>query len=352
MTDNLHKSFVRPFDTILTAMQSLSESNCEICLVVDQKQQLLGTVTDGDIRRAILQNLSTDTPTKDILNPSPVTAHLTDSKIYILQKMNSAHIRRIPVVNDSGIVMSLIFLEDLLQPHTKSKNWVFLMAGGFGTRLHPLTKEIPKPLLSIGNKPLLETIICNFLNHNFNRFYISVNYKAKMIQDYFGDGSRWGAEIRYVNEDAPMGTAGSLKLIKEPPSDPMIIMNGDLLTQVNSELLLDFHHQENAYATMCVREYDLQVPFGVVELKDHCIKSIDEKPLRRFFVNAGIYVINPEIIDLIPKNTYYDITTLFEKLIELGHKVPVFPVREYWLDIGRIDDLERARRDFDSVFGS
>jgi NDP-sugar pyrophosphorylase family protein len=243
-------------------------------------------------------------------------------------------------------------LLDYLLEAPERENWVVLMAGGLGTRLAPLTDNCPKPLLKVGNKPILETIIENFISHGFKRFYLSVNYKAEMIEEYFGDGSRWGAEIRYLREDKKMGTAGALGLIPEPLTQPFLVMNGDLLTKVNFSQLLNFHQEQNAHATMCVREYDFQVPYGVVSVDKHRIKSIEEKPVHRFFVNAGIYVLDPEAVSLIPADMPYDMTSLFEQMTANEREVIAFPVREYWLDIGHRDDFERAAGDFARIFAS
>ena len=222
------------------------------------------------------------------------------------------------------------------------------MAGGLGSRLQPLTEDKPKPLLSVGDKPILETILESFIEQNFRRFYISVNYKADAIKKHFADGGRWNAEIRYLEEETRLGTAGALDLIPERPELPLLVMNGDLLTRVNFRDLLDYHLDQKAQATMCVREYDFQVPFGVVEIEDHHILSIDEKPVHRFFVNAGIYVLEPGLIDLIPKGEYFDMTDLFARAIEKGHETQAFPIHEYWIDVGRIDDLDRANHDHEN----
>jgi len=224
------------------------------------------------------------------------------------------------------------------------------MAGGMGTRLRPLTNDQPKPLVSVGNKPLLETIIETFVQQNFHQFYLSINYKAEMIKSHFTDGAKWNAEIHYLEEDQRLGTAGSLSLLPEQPDEPAIVMNSDLLTRVNFQQLLDYHKQHKAKATMCVREYDFQVPFGVVEIEDNQITGIDEKPVHNFFVNAGIYVLEPEVLKLLRKNEAMDMTQFFERIILAGLKTSAYPIHEYWLDIGQKDDFLRANRDFGKVF--
>jgi NDP-sugar pyrophosphorylase family protein len=228
---------------------------------------------------------------------------------------------------------------------------VVLMAGGMGRRLHPITCDCPKPLIQVGNKPILETILENFIAHGFRRFYISVNYKAEMIKKHFGDGGRWGVEIRYIDEEFALGTAGPLGCLPERSAAPIIVMNGDILTQVNFHQLLAFHAEHRSKATMCVREYDFQIPYGVINLQHHRLVDIEEKPVQRFFVNAGIYALEPEVISMIPKNKHCDMPGLFKEVLQQGYETAAFPVREYWMDVGRIDDLERAKLEYSEVFG-
>lgn len=224
------------------------------------------------------------------------------------------------------------------------------MAGGLGTRLRPLTQDIPKPLLKVGNKPILETIIKNFANHGFVNITISLNYKGEMIKDYFGDGSNFGVNIDYVEENMRLGTAGALSLIENKPNEAFFVMNADLLTDVNFSHLLDFHSFSNSDATMCVREYEYQVPYGVIEVEESNVTSIVEKPIQKFFVNAGIYVLSPKVFDYIPKNEFYDMPTLFNTFIEKEKRVISFPIHEYWLDIGRMSDFEQAQSEYFRVF--
>jgi NDP-sugar pyrophosphorylase family protein len=224
------------------------------------------------------------------------------------------------------------------------------MAGGLGSRLQPLTNECPKPMLRVGNKPILETILDNFIDYGFQRFYFAINYKADIITEHFGNGSKWGVDIRYLHEDRRLGTAGALSLLPEKIIDPLVVMNGDLLTKTNFKQLLDFHSLQAGLATMCVSEYDFQVPYGVVRTKDSRILGIDEKPIHRFFVNAGIYVLEPAALKSIPSATYFDMPSLFDCIIAIDFDTSVFPVREYWLDIGHMNDFDRACMEFPHVF--
>jgi dTDP-glucose pyrophosphorylase len=341
------ETLLPPTASIHDTIARIDATSLQICLLINNDGELLGTVTDGDIRRAILENISMDAPVEKIMSRDPITARVGDTNEFLLLLIKKHQILQVPILDGGNKVCGLVHVDHILKPKSRRENSIVLMAGGLGSRLSPLTNDAPKPLLQVGDKPLLETIIESFIRHNFYRFYISVNYKADMIMEHFGDGEKWGAEIRYIHEDRPLGTAGALALLEGRPQLPLIVMNGDLLTRVNFNHLLDYHHQNQAAATMCVREYDIQVPYGVVRIDGNKIKSIDEKPVHRFFVNAGIYVLDPSLIDLIPKGQPFDMTSLFEKILELPRKkLVVFPVREYWLDIGQIDDLNQANSDF------
>ena len=231
----------------------------------------------------------------------------------------------------------------------KKTGWCSWLAGSV-PGLGPLTANQPKPLLKVGQKPILETIMENFIRHGFRKFYFSVNYLGEMIETHFGDGSRWGVRIEYLREQKRLGTAGALSLLPEKPDKPFFVMNGDILTNVDFAQLLHFHVHTGATATMCVRDYDFQVPYGVVRIEGERLARIEEKPVQRFFVNAGIYVLEPPALDLTPADTFFDMPQLFERIVECGQEAAVFPIREYWLDIGRGDDLQRARSEYELHF--
>jgi NDP-sugar pyrophosphorylase family protein len=225
------------------------------------------------------------------------------------------------------------------------------MAGGFGKRLQPLTDNVPKPLLKVGKNPILENILIQFIEAGFHNFYISTHYKAEMVREYFGDGGNWGIKIRYIHENKPLGTAGGLGLLPNNlPKLPILVMNGDLLTKIDFSELLNFHLQEKGDATMCVREYDFQVPYGVVKTEELRIISIEEKPVQRFFVNAGVYVLNSSILESIDGINYLDMPQLLEGVIENCGQVNMFPVHEYWLDIGQIEQFNQAQQDISNFF--
>ena len=343
------KVLVAPTTSILAAIKIIDESAAGIVLVVDETYHLLGTITDGDVRRAILGGIQLTEPASSIMNHNPTVAAINDDREAILIRMKQKDLKQIPILDDNGCVVYMEVLSELIKT-TERENWVVLMAGGMGKRLYPLTDDCPKPLLKVGDKPILETIIQNFIDYGFSRFYISVNYKAEMIEEYFGDGSKWEVEIKYLREKERMGTAGALSLLPETPTKPLLVMNGDLLTKVNFAHLLDFHKEHNSDATMCVREYKLQVPYGVVQIDKHRLIGIVEKPMQQFFVSAGVYVLEPDILQFIPHSEFFDMPNLFDELIHQQRETAVFPVREYWLDIGRIDDFERANGEFGEVF--
>ncbi len=346
-------SLVPPTASIADAIRAIDQGGAQICLVVDAEERLLGTVTDGDVRRGILNSTPLDAPVTVVMNEKSIVAESSDSVAVLKRLMETSMVRRLPLVDSRRRVIGLILYESIFEHQQPYDNWVVLMAGGLGTRLRPLTEDTPKPLLPVGGRPLLETILRQFIEHNFRRFVISVNYKAEMIKESFGDGKRMGLEIRYVQEDQPLGTAGPLSLVEEatgPLNSPIIVMNSDVLTKVNFMSLLDFHREQKARATMCVRECNFQVPYGVVESDGHRILAIKEKPVQSFFVNAGIYVLNPEIVRLVPDATRYDMPTLFERVVAEGEMASAFPIREYWLDVGRIPDLARATDEYDTIF--
>ena len=317
--------------------------------MVDEAGRLIGTLTDGDIRRALLRNLPLSQPVADIMTRDPRLAPVGSDDTGLFRMMRALQIRHLPLVDEDGRVVGLRTLEGLLQT-PRRPNRVVLMAGGLGARLHPLTRTLPKPMLSVGGKPLLETILETFIDYGFWRFSISLNYLAEIIVGHFGDGSRWGVEIEYLREPARMGTAGSLALLGETPTEPFIVMNGDILTAVDFRQLLNFHLDNQAMATMALHEYTLQVPYGVVEVEDHRLIAITEKPVHHHFINAGIYVLDPRVLDRVPRGTFFDMPDLFQRLIAEGGTTVAFPIREYWLDIGQPQDLQRAETEFPTVF--
>lgn len=343
------KILVSSNTTIRETIRVMDSGALKIALVVDEKRHLLGTVSDGDVRRGILKGYALEDQVNRIMNTAPTSVYRNESRDTVISLMRTKQIYQIPVLDEDGTLAGLEVIDNVLAA-PQYDNWVVLMAGGLGTRLKQLTKNTPKPLLRVGDKPILETILENFIEQGFKHIFISVNYKSQLIEEYFGNGARWGVKIKYIREDRKLGTAGALGLLPHKPNKPLLVMNGDILSKINFQQLLDFHQHHSAIATMCVREYDMQIPYGVVTLDTYKISSIEEKPIHRFFVNAGIYVLEPETLEMIPRNSYLDMPSLFRAFAAQKLDTVAFPIREYWLDIGRLDDFERAQGDFSMVF--
>ena len=343
--------FIKEDTPILEAMKIIEMSLARIALVVDKNQKLIGTVTDGDIRRGLIKNITTAEPVKMVMNNRPIFLPIGASVESIDKFFLQNKIAQIPLINQQGEVIE-IALSPTFKSNIKKENTVVLMAGGLGTRLGSLTENCPKPMLKVGDKPILELVLENLKEHNFSNFVITVNYKAEMIESYFKDGTDFGVNIEYIHEKERMGTAGSLSLFNPKNDYPIIVMNGDVLTKFNFSQFLSHHVHNKHVATMCVRKYDLQVPFGVVEVDERSlITGIKEKPTQSFFVNAGIYAINAEILGLIPKSSYFDMPDLFNMAIEEKNtKVGVFPIHEYWMDVGRHDDFNQAQADYNRIY--
>jgi len=346
---NIENIIVNESTSVLEVLQIIDKSSKQIAIVVDGNKKLLGTISDGDIRRALLNNVSLNESVKNIYFKTPTIASINNSKEEIINICKTKKLHQIPIIDDKGDLIGLEVLDELISKENKT-NKVVLMVGGLGTRLRPLTENTPKPMLKVGNKPILQTIVEKFAEYGYVNIVMCVNYKSQIIEEYFGDGSNFGVNIEYILEEQRMGTAGALSLLSEKPMEPFFVMNGDLLTNVNFEYLHDFHISNNSMGTMCVRKYDFQVPYGVVNLENSKILSIEEKPTHKFFVSAGIYMLSPDVLKYIPKNEFYDMPTLFEKLISEKQNTISFPLREYWLDIGRIEEFEKANNEYNEVF--
>ena len=339
---DLSRILINPDDTLEEAIQALNSGGMRIVIVIDQNSKLLGIITDGDIRAALLEHKDMHTKAKEFMNSKPYLATQEESKEFILEKMHEKNILAVPIIDSKGRIKALETIHETIKTPT-IENPVILMAGGYGKRLHPLTHETPKPLLKVGSEPILETIIKQLADFGFYNFFISTHYKSKMISDYFKDGSKLNVKIDYIHEKEPMGTAGTLTLLPEEFSKlPIILMNGDLATELDFKSLLRNHNESNSSITICVVEYDFQVPYGVIEMKKSKVKDIVEKPTHKFFVNAGIYIINPEVIAEFKDPSYLDMTDLLKDRIEKGNGINIFPLFEKWIDIGRITELNKA----------
>lgn len=336
--------------SIRDAIEAIDRGARQIALVIDEDRRLLATVTDGDVRRGLLRGVLLEAPVAEVMNRSPLTARQSDGTDAIRRFMRDRTLHHIPVLDEAGRLIDLAWIDDLAGP-TRNDTRVIIMAGGLGMRLRPLTEEVPKPMLPVGGRPLLELILLNFIDQGFRRFTISLNYLGHIVRDHFGDGASHGAEIEYVEEPRRMGTAGALSLLPERPESSVIVMNGDLLTAVRFDSILRFHRETGATATLCARQFDMQVPYGVIRVDGTRLLDIEEKPVHSHFVNAGIYVLSPSAFDHLEPGEPLDMPALFERVLSAGHNASVFPIREYWMDIGRHEDLSQARDDVRNVFG-
>lgn len=343
MTVLWKKIVVSPELELCDALEILDNGGLRLLLVVDQAWHLLGTLTDGDVRRAMLRHVNLRCPVSMAMNTSPRTARVTDKPEVIRQLMVRHKLLHVPLLDESECLAGLETYHDAVEKPERDA-WVFLMAGGFGSRLRPLTDDCPKPMLHVGGRPILEAILERFVSAGFYRFFISVHYLADLIKEYFGDGSRWGVTIHYIEEEVPLGTAGALGLLPDVGDSPVIVMNGDVLTHLDFAALLDFHQMQGSVLTLCVREFDYQVPFGVVESDGDRVIGIVEKPMHSFHINAGIYVLSREVIERTRPARRLDMPDLIDTLVGDNALVVSFPVYESWIDIGRLDDYENAKR--------
>ena len=330
--------------TIKKALKTIEDGGIKIALVVDKKDKLVGTLSDGDIRRGFLKGLNITSSVKSLINKKPLIGKKNYIKENLLNIALSKKIHQIPIVDSKGKVTEIVLTDEHSNNKIKSNKFV-IMAGGKGTRLRPLTKNTPKPMLKVRGKPILQTIIKRISDCGFKDLIICVKYKSHIIENYFGNGDKFGVKIEYIKEKKRMGTVGALSLIKKKLREPFFVINGDLLTSLDFKKMLDFHNKNNAVATMGVKEYSFNSPYGEVSMVDENILSINEKPIHKFFANAGIYVLNPECINLVPKK-FFDMTTLFKKIILNKKKTISFPLDEYWKDIGKLSDYQTINKEF------
>lgn len=336
--------------TLRETISVIDRAGKGIALVVRPDQHLLGTITDGDVRRAVLSGTDLESPIRELLHrkhaspyPTPITARRGTPPSVLLETMEARGIRHIPILDEGGSVVGLVTLDELI-PKRDLPLEVMLMAGGLGTRLRPLTEAVPKPMLPVGGRPLLEITIARLRDLGLRKIHIATHYRAEKITDHFGNGEAFGVELTYLKEDLPLGTAGAIALMG-PPRGPLLVLNGDILTQVDIRDMLVHHRKQGAQMSVGVRRVDLDVPYGVVECQDGAVLSIREKPRVRFFINAGIYLLEPAVQGLLPTGRPMDMPELVSRTIAEGLKVVSFPVVEYWLDIGSLGDYEKAQND-------
>jgi dTDP-glucose pyrophosphorylase/CBS domain-containing protein len=328
----------------------IDENEQGIALVTDADRHLLGTITDGDIRRAMLAGVSLDSPVEEILvrkagtpYAQPVTAPADTPQTELVRLMQEREVRQIPLVDAENRVVQMVTFDNLL-PSQGLPMQAVIMAGGLGTRLRPLTDDLPKPMLPVGDRPLMERIVEQLRDAGIQRVHVATHFQPEKITKHFGNGESFGVDIDYVEEDQPLGTAGALGLM-ETPDEPVLVINGDILTRVDFRSMLTYHKKHKSDLTVAVRQYDIQVPYGVIDCEGPYITGVREKPRMGFFVNAGIYLLEPSALRFIPNGKHFDMTELIEKLIVENRTVVSFPIVEYWLDIGQHEDYIQANRD-------
>lgn len=331
--------------TIREVMTLIDRGAVGIGLVVDADRRLIATVSDGDTRRWLLAGGTLDDPVANLIatRPQPLSAQAGTSSAVLLQMMHDHGVHQIPLLDEQGRVVDLALLR-LLHDQIDAPLRAVLMAGGFGTRLHPLTNTVPKPMLPVGGQPLMELMIKRLRQTGIHRVSITTHYLPQVITSHFGDGSHLGVDISYVQEERPLGTAGALSLL-ERSDEPLLVMNGDIVTDLDFAAMLRFHKEHKAALTMAMTPQEFEIPYGVVEHSGADILAIREKPRQRHFVNAGIYLLDPQVREVIPSDTAFSMVDLMERLIADGRRVVGFPITEYWLDIGRHADYQRVQED-------
>jgi UDP-2,4-diacetamido-2,4,6-trideoxy-beta-L-gulopyranose hydrolase len=340
-----------PNTSIEQAMRLLERCPLQIVLVVNDERELLGSVTDGDIRRAILNHVSLDTEIHKIMHENPLSVQVGASESEMKTLLDSNSVSHVPILKNKTIV-GLRTIKDYFHENSLQEACpVLIMAGGFGTRLQPLTNELPKPMVELEGKPILEHIICSLKAQGLTQLFISTHYYAEKIKAYFDNGSKWGVSIQYVHEVTPLGTAGALNLLNLPGDvDKLIVMNGDVISNVNMHQLLLFYHSDiDNRLTIGVRNHDVQIPFGVIKHENHVVMNIEEKPLRREYVSAGIYVIDRDVLKLMTQYDKIDMPELINLALKNGYKTTMFPIVNYWKDLGTLDDYQQASEDVRTI---
>jgi dTDP-glucose pyrophosphorylase len=335
---------VAPSASVREALETITKNSRQAVMVVDGEGRLAGIVTDGDIRRGFLRGIGIDGRVAELMNRQPTSAASGTSRADALRLMQARTLRHLPVVDASGRLVDVMLLDDLLRP-VPVPNVAVLMAGGDGRRLRPFTDELPKPLLRVGGKPLLEILVERLRAAGVGRFVVTVRYKSELIEKHFGDGSRLGVRIRYVREEQPLGTVGALARLPETPAEPFFLVNGDVLTKCDFLAMLEFHCRHRAALTVGTVPHTVEVPYGVLHVDGERLDRVEEKPRLSFDINAGIYVVDPAALPLIPRDRACDAPELITTLKQAGCSVVAFPIREYWLDVGQQGDFHQANRD-------
>ncbi|HME44441.1 MAG TPA: nucleotidyltransferase family protein [Syntrophorhabdales bacterium] len=337
----LEKFMINSTSTIRQAMESINDNWREVTLVKTDDGRIIGTITDGDIRRGLLRGLTMESPATEVMNREFVFVSPEIGRAAVLDMMKALVIRQMPIIDSYGKLVGIHFLNDLLGTEIKP-NIAVIMAGGRGTRLRPLTESCPKPMIQVAGRPILERVLLHLVSYGIRKVFISINYMADKIESHFGDGSRFACSIEYLREEKALGTGGALSLLPRDIEHPIVVVNGDQLTQADIGELLKFHEQEQVIATMGVRHYQVEIPFGVVKQEGRRLLALQEKPTDHYLVNTGIYVLDSEAVSMVPDNTDFPITALFDLLVDRKKPVGVYYIEEEWIDVGRHDDLLKA----------
>ena len=346
LSDQKKNDFVVDISSSLrTAMELFQKNGKKTVFITNNTNKLLGVLSDGDIRRYLLKNSNIDTSVKDAMNSSPMSLSVESSKSSILDFFRKEDVSCLPIIDLSGILIDIIIRNDA-RLISDVNNFVVIMAGGFGTRLGEMTKNCPKPMIKIEGIPIIEHIINNFKKYGFKKFIITTHYLSQIIKDYLGDGSKLDIEITYVYEDEPLGTGGSLTLMPDNFTDlPIIVTNGDIITKLNYGELLEFHNENKNDITMCLHLYENKIDFGVVEVENGVVKKLVEKPTVEYLINSGVYVLNSSQLEKFDKNSVLTMPEIIEHCIDMGSNVGSFILADYWIDVGRLQDLQKAKND-------
>jgi len=329
-------------DRLIDAMRSLERSSLEIALIMDDSGRLIGTMTDGDIRRALLKGATIEAPLAPYIQRHFVSVRPETARADVLELMQARSLNQIPILEQDGKLGGLHLLREMIGS-IEQPNWAVIMAGGKGTRLRPFTDDLPKPMLPVAGRPILERLVLHLVGHGIRRIFLSINYLGHVIENHFGDGQKFGCQIEYLRESHPLGTGGPLSLLPGMPSHPLIVLNGDLVTMVNFGAMIEFHDRGRHAATLGVREYSHVVPFGCLELKDARIVRFEEKPILTRLINTGLYVLDPVLITRVPREQEFPITNLFEECILRGDSLGAYEIEDDWIDVGQREQLQLAR---------
>jgi dTDP-glucose pyrophosphorylase len=346
---NWDKTLVSPDTGLRQSLSIIDATGQQMAIVVDQERKLVGTLSDGDIRRWLIAGGTIEDTAGKVCNRNPTAASSQQSTDAILSLMRTRGIHQVPVIDDHGVVIGLATVDDYLQYEDREEP-VIIMVGGLGSRMGALTQTTPKPMLPVAGKPILQLIVEQFRQQGFRNYFFAINYLGDQIHNHFGDGSAFDIKIEYVRETKRMGTAGALSLLPRRCETPVIVTNGDLLLREDFSAALNRHIEQNVDATVLVRDYQMQVPFGVIEECNGAVGAIVEKPIQTFKVNAGVYFLNPNVIDLVPRDIFFDMPELFNNCVGSGLKTSRHLINGYWLDIGRVPDYERAQREYAEIF--